>query len=160
MAKNEEVELTQEQALERAQEAASSGILAQLGVTVSTPDEIALRLATALADATTVDDLLAESATTSWGEHEGRSVLIKHVTYAPSTMKGGLGFYAIVDAVDVDSNKPLLLVSGAQNVVLQVAKMVRLDALDVPVKLVSNTTGEGNTVHRLVKGDVGSNAPF
>lgn len=160
MARDEPDELTQEQALARAQEAADSGILAQLGVTIDTPDQIALRLATALVDATTVDDLLAESATTGWQEHEGRSVLVKHVSYAPSTKKGGLGFYAIVEAVDVDSNKPLLLTSGGQNVVIQLAKMVKFGALDVPVKLVSNETSEGNTILRLVKGEVGANAPF
>lgn len=160
MTKNDPEELTQEQALERAQEAAVSGPLAQLGITIDTPDQLALRLATAFLDAPDVDALLAENSTAGWGEHEGRSVFVRHVSYAPSTKKGGLGFYAIVDAVDVDSNKPLLLTSGGQNVVLQLAKMVKLGALDVPVKLVSNTTGDGNTIHRLVKGDVGSNAPF
>lgn len=160
MTKNDTDDLTPEQALERAQESASSGVLAQLGITISTPEQLRLRLAQALVDASTVDDLLAESATTGWGDHEGRSVLIRGVTYAPSTKRSALGFYAIVDAVDVDSSKPLLLTSGGENVVLQLAKLMKLGGQEVPVKLVSNTTGDGNTVHRLVKGETGANAPF
>lgn len=160
MTKTDTDDLTPEQALERAQEAASSGVLAQLGITISTPDEISLRLAQRLVDATTVEDLLAENPTASWGEHEGRSVLIKAVTYAPSTKRSALGFYAIVEAVDVDTGRPLLLTTGGQNTLVQLAKMVRLDLLDTPVKLVSNTTGEGNTIHRLVKGEAGANVPF
>lgn len=160
MTKDETPDLTAEEALERAQEAASSGPLAAMGITISTPDQIRLRLAQALVEATTVDDVLAESATAGWGEHEGRSVLIRGVTYAPSTKRSALGFYAIVDAIDVDTDKPLLLTSGGENVVLQLAKLVKLGGLDVPVKLVSNVTGDGNTVHRLVKGEVGANAPF
>lgn len=160
MTKDQESDLTPEQALERAQESASNGVLAPLGIRIDTPEQISLRLAGALVDASTVDDLLAESATVGWGEHEGRSVLVRHVSYAPSTKRSALGFYAIVDAVDVDTDKPLLLTSGAQNVILQLAKLVKLGGLEVPVKLVSNVTGDGNTVHRLVRGETGANAPF
>lgn len=160
MAKDEPQELTQEEALIRAQEMADNGILAQMGIKIDTPDQIAVRLAQALVDAPDIESLLDESGTTGWAEHEGRSVLIRHVSYAPSAKKSALGFYAIVDAVDVDSNKPLVLTSGGQNVVVQLAKMVKMNALDTPVKLKVDTTAEGNRIHRLVKGDVGSNAPF
>lgn len=160
MTKAEPAELSPELALARAQEAAETGVLAQLGVRISTPEEISLRLAQRLVDATTVDDLLAENATSGWAEHEGRSVLIRHVDYAPSTKKAGLPFYAIVDAVDVDTGEHLMLTTGGQNTVVQLAKMVRMDLLETPVKLRVDTTAEGNSIHRLVKGDPGSNTPF
>lgn len=160
MAKDTEQELTQEQALQRAELALEQGPLAQMDITIQTPEEVAARMAERLLEASTVDDLLAENGTAGWGEHEGRSVLIRDVSFAPSTKKGGLGFYAVVSARDVDTDEPLLLTSGSENVVLQVAKLRQMGKLDVPVKLVSNTTGEGNTVHRLVKGDTGTNAPY
>jgi hypothetical protein len=160
MAKDTEQELTQEEALVRAQDAASHGILAQMGVKIDSSEEVRLRMATALVDATSVDALLAENSASSWGEHEGRSVLVRHVSYAPSTKKGGLGFYAVVDAVDVETDEPLLLISGGENVVIQLAKLVQMNGLAVPVKLVANQTGDGNTVHRLVKGEVGDKAPY
>lgn len=160
MAKDEPQDLSPEQALERAQEAASTGILAQMGITIDTPDQIAVRLAQALVDAPDIDSLLAESGTAGWAEHEGRSVLIRGVSYAPSTKKGGLGFYAIADVIDVDSNKPLILTSGGQNVVVQLAKIVQMGKTDIPVKLKVDTTAEGNSIHRLVKGETGTNAPF
>lgn len=160
MSKTEEQELTQEQALERASMAVEQGPLANMGIVIQTPEEIRLRMLSALVDATTVDDILKENATDGWGQHEGRSVLIQDASYAPSTKKGGLGFYVVVNARDVETQAPLLLTSGSENVVLQVAKLVKLGKLDVPVKLVANQTGDGNTVHRLVKGDVGDNAPY
>ena len=160
MAKDIERELTPSEALERANLALEQGPLAQMGITIQTPEEVQLRMAQQLIDATTVDDLLAENGTAGWGEYEGRSLLIREVSFAPSTKKGGIGFYAVVSARDVDTNEPLLLTSGSENVVLQVAKLRQMGKLDVPVKLVSNTTGEGNTVHRLVKGDVGDQAPY
>ena len=160
MASKIEDELTPGEALERANLALEQGPLAQMGITIQTPEEVQLRMAQQLIDATTVDDLLAENGTAGWGEHEGRSLLIREVSFAPSTKKGGIGFYAVVSARDVETNEPLLLTSGSENVVLQVAKLKHMGKLDVPVKLVSNTTGEGNTVHRLVKGDVGDQAPY
>lgn len=160
MAKQEDDYISPEDALVKANESVSVGPLAQMGIHIQTPEEISVRMASALLDATTVDDLLAENSTVSWGEHEGRSVLVKDVSYAPSTKKSRLGFYAIVNAVDVDNDKPLLLISGSENVVMQLAKLVKLNALNVPVKLVSNQTGDGNTVHRLVKGDPGEKAPY
>lgn len=160
MAKDEPQELTPEQALERANMALQDGPLAMLGITIQTPEQVQLRMARQLIDATNVDDLLAENGTAGWGEHEGRSVLLREASYAPSTKKGGLGFYTIVSAVDVDTGQPFILTSGSENVVLQVAKLVQLGKLDVPVKLITNTTGEGNTVHRLVKGEAGTKVPF
>ena len=160
MAGKVEDELTPSEALERAELALEQGPLAQMGISIQTPEEVAARMAERLLEAQTVDDLLAENGTAGWGDHEGRSLLIREVSFAPSTKKGGLGFYAVVSARDVDTNEPLLLTSGSENVVLQVAKLRQLGKLDVPVKLVSNVTGEGNTVHRLVKGDVGDNAPY
>lgn len=160
MPKEEPQELTQEQALERATEALETGPLAQMGIQIQTPEEVSLRMAQRLLDAATVDDLLAEGGTAGWGEHEGRTVLITDASYAPSTKKGGLGFYTIVTARDIDTDEPLVLTSGSENVVIQVAKLVKMGKLDTPVKLVGNVTGEGNTVHRLVKGSTGTKPPF
>lgn len=160
MAKQEPEELDPEMALLRAQESAESGVLAQLGIRIDTPEQISVRLAEALANAPDLDSLLAESGTASWGDHEGRSVLVRHVSYTPSTKKSALGFYAIVEATDVDTGEQLLLTTGGQNTVIQLAKMVSMGKLDVPVKLRVDTTSEGNSIHRLVKGDVGANAPF
>ena len=160
MAKDEPLELTSEEALVKANEALESGPLASMGIRIQSPEEIQARIAEQLLLATTVDDLLAESPNTGWGQHEGRSVLVRNVSYAPSTKKSRLGFYAIVNAVDVDTNEPLLLTSGSENVVMQLAKLTQLGKLDVPVKLSAGTTADGNPVHRLVKGDTGTNAPF
>ena len=160
MAKDEPLELTTEEALIKANEALESGPLASMGIHIQTPEEMRLRFAEQLLTATTVDDLLAESPNTGWGQHEGRSVLVRNVSYAPSTKKGPLGFYAIVNAVDVETNEPLLLTSGSENVVMQLARLVQIGGTDVPVKLSAGTTADGNTVHRLVKGDTGTNAPF
>lgn len=160
MANKVEEELTDEQALIRAQEALESGPLAQMGIHIETPDEMRLRMLNNLVNAQSVDDILSEGGTSGWGDHENRSVVIRRVSYAPSTKKGGLGFYVVVNAIDVDTLEPLVLTSGSENVVLQVAKLAQVGKLDVPVKLVSNTTGDGNTVHRLVKGDAGESAPY
>lgn len=157
---NDQTDLTPELAFARANEAISTGPLAQLGIVLDSPDEVRTRLSMALVEATTIDDILAERATESWGDHEGQSYLIKDAHYAPSTKKGGLGFFVIVDAVDVETNKPTTLTSGSENVVLQVAKLKHIGKLDVPVKLVSNSTADGNTIHRLVRGDAGSVVPF
>lgn len=160
MAKDEQDELDPELALIRARESAETGVLAQLGISIDTPEQISVRLAEALANAPDIDSLLAESGTASWGEHEGRSVLVRHVSYAPSTKKSVLGFYAIVEAVDVDTGEPLLLTTGGQNTVIQLAKMVSMGKLDIPVKLRVDTTADGNPIHRLVKGDAGDLPPM
>lgn len=157
---DEEVDLTSDEALERATKAIETGPLAQIGIRIQTNEEMRIRMAQRLIDATTVDDILSENATSGWEKHEGRSVLIRDAAYAPSTKKGGLGFYTIVSAVDVNTDEPLILTSGSENVVLQVAKLVKVGGLDVPVKLVSNDTSDGNTVHRLVKGDAGDKVPY
>lgn len=156
----ESTELTPELAFERANQAIQTGPLAQLGIVLDSPDEVRTRLSMALVEATTVEDILAERSTESWGDHEGQSYLIKDAHYAPSTKKGGLGFFVIVDAIDLEQDKPVILTSGSENVVLQVAKLKHLGNLDVPVKLVANATADGNTIHRLVKGDVGVKPPF
>ena len=131
-----------------------------LGIEIESPEQMRVRMAQRLLDATTVDDILSESASDGWADNEGRSVLIKNAAYAPSAKKGGLGFYVIVDAVDVNTNESLVLTSGSENVVLQVAKLVKIGKLDAPVMLKSNTTGEGNTIHRLVKGTAGDTVPY
>lgn len=159
MARDEQ-ELTQEQALERAQLAVETGPLALLGIKLQSPDEVRQRMAMSLLDATTIDDILSENSTSSWQDHEGKPFLIRDVSYSPSTKRGGLGFYAIVDAIDMENDKPTVLTSGSENVVLQVAKLKQVGGLDVPVMLVARSTSEGNTVHKLVKAEPGVKPPF
>lgn len=153
-------DLTSEEALAAATTALEQGPLAQMGIVIQTPDAIRVRMASRLIDATTLDDLLDENGTASWGDHEGLSVLIKSVSYAPSKKRGGLGFYAVVEAVDVENERPLTLTTGSENVLIQLARMVQKKWLDVPVALKSNVTDDGNTVHRLIKGTAGAKPPF
>lgn len=155
-----EVELSPEQALVRAQEAAESPVLAQLGIKIGNPEDAGIRIAMALADASSVDDLLSEGSATGWEAQEGRSFLIRSAEYAPSTQPGGLGFFAIVTVVDADTGEQLVLTTGAMNPVIQVAKIISKGWNDVPVKLVTAKAASGNTVHRLVRGDAGDTVPF
>lgn len=157
---SKEVELSPEQALERAQEAVDSPILRQLDIRIGNPEDAGIRIAMALAEAGTIDDLLAEGSASGWEAQEGRSFLIRSAEYAPSTQPGGLGFFAIVTVVDADTGEQLVLTTGATNPVIQVAKMLSKGWTDVPVKLVVSKAASGNTVHRLVKGEAGDSVPF
>ena len=155
-----EPELTAEQALQRANEALQDPVLSQLGIKLSDPAEAGLRIAVGLADAASADALLAEGDANGWEGQEGRSFLVRSADFLPSTKPGALGIYAVVQVVDVDTNEPMTLTTGATNVVIQVAKMLQKGWTDVPVALSIKPTADGNTVHRLRKGDVGTSSPF
>lgn len=159
MPRDEKPELTHSEALERAQKAVTDGPLAQLGITISDPEDAAMRIALSLADASSVDELLQEGGTNGWEMNEGRSVIVRQVEFAPSTKPGGLGFYAIVSAVDAKTGEGLTLTSGAVNVCIQLAKMQQKGWTEVPVALKIGQSASGNPVHRLVKGEAGA-IPF
>lgn len=154
--KEEEQELTPDAALERAQQAIADPVLAQLGITIGAADDAGLRIAKSLADAGSLDDLLQEGGTNGWEDQAGRSFLIRGAEYAPSTKPGGLGFFAIVTVRDAETGEQLILTTGAQNVVIQVAKIVKEGWTDVPVELYTTQSAAGNTVHRLKKGEAGA----
>ena len=155
-----EVELTSEQALERALESLKDPVLSQLGIILSDPDEAATRIAVGLASAGSAESLLSESEAQGWQDHEGESFLLRRADFLPSTKKGGIGIYVVATVINVDTGEQLVLTSGATNVVIQVAKLLKEGWTDRPVKLKSRLTGDGNTVHRLVVGDPGDTVPF
>ena len=155
-----EVELTSEQALERALKSLSDPVLSQLGIILSDPEEAGTRIAVGLAGAGSVESLLSEGEAQSWEDHEGESFLITRADFLPSTKPGTLGIYAVVTAVDVNTGELTVLTTGATNVVIQVAKMLKEGWTERPVKLKIKTAASGNPVHRLIAGDPGDTVPF
>ena len=128
-------------------------IFAALGIQISDPEVVALRIAQQLAEATTADELLSESETTSWRERCEIPYKIRNVEWADSDLAGGVGFFAIVTAVNLTDGQTEILTTGATGVVIQLAKIMQLQIQDQAIQYVERTTGSGFKVGKLIKAE-------
>lgn len=128
-------------------------ILRQLGIQIGAPEDAAVRIAQRLADSGTLEDLLGESQAVSWRERAGIPYRVRAVDWSDSDLGGGVGFFAIVTAVNLDTNQTETLTTGATNVLIQLAKMLQNGWLEQPVKYESRKASSGFEVGRLAKAE-------
>lgn len=129
----------------------SQELMEQLDIRFSDPQELAVKIAHRLALAATPEELFDTGGTFGWKEQAGTPFLVKRVYWLPSRHQEGLGFYALVEAVNVDTGEPAVLTTGASNVCVQLARAEREGWLDRPLKLEVNPepTGAGFYPHSL-----------
>lgn len=117
------------------------------------PEEVARGIVQRTLNAESFSDAFGPQTIPGWGddEHLGRPYVVASVRFQKSTVKrdkGSPSFYAIVDVVDVQNGGVIYTLScGGRNVLAQLIWLLRNPGhSEVPFKMVSKTTGDGNTV--------------
>lgn len=127
----------------------SQGLVGQLGIAFSSPDEVALRIAEKLATSKTAEELFGDMSQMSWGDIKDQPVMVKWVDWLRSNLADGLGFFAVVTVDNLQDGEEQQVTTGATNVCIQLAKAVQEGWLDKPVILREFTTGSGYKAQRL-----------
>lgn len=122
-----------------------------LQIRFSDTGDLALKIATRLAQSSTPEELFAEDGENGWEKHQNVPFLVKRIYWCRSTFREGAGFYAIVEAVNADTGELQVLTTGATNVLVQLAKAEQMGWLDAPLILRQNPqpTSNGYYPHKL-----------
>lgn len=122
------VALTDEAALERFKDEV-------LNATVEDPEDIADRITARILAAGSVDEVLRQQTLDKARDWVDVPLEVRGIKFNSSDMEGGIGAYAVMDAVSVKEGTALQVACGARNVLAQLYKLQQLDAFPVRVVL-------------------------
>lgn len=103
----------------------SLGIMAQLGITLSDPEELSMLIAERLALAATPEELSDDGGENGWQRALGVPFTFRQVWWLPSSQAAGPGFYACVDAVNVNTGESAILTCGSISVLVQLGRIMQ-----------------------------------
>lgn len=126
---------------------------AQLDITLSDPADMAIVIAARQANANSAAELFSDNGNAGWENHVGTPFYVRRVYWLESSFEDGIGFYAIVEAVNADTGEQVTLTTGSTGVCIQLAKALQMGWLDEPVKLkvADRPTADGYYPQRLVQ---------
>lgn len=120
-------------------------LIERLGVTFVDSDQAALDIASELANAESVEELLGDRQGASWGDFINIPLRVKSVRYMRSGFGDGAGYFAVVNAATADTDEPLTLTTGSVNVLIQLAKLEQFGKLhETPLKLTESQKASAN----------------
>jgi hypothetical protein len=109
------------------------------------------RIIEAILSADSWDQVDAPWDTTNVKLLEGKTLRINSITRRPSSFKGGLGIFLVVNATDIGTGEAMVITTGSVNVVAQLVRLYMLESLPVFVKWIvaDRPTENGYYPHHL-----------
>ena len=100
-------------------------------------------IAERILEASSAEQVLQQQELPAWRDLLDVPVEVRGFRLNPSGYEQGSSVYAVVDLTRLDTGESIGVSCGGQNVLVQLVKLLELDALPAKVKLTGKRTGEG-----------------
>lgn len=134
-------------AVEVIDEGFAAALAHQGEIAVTDPEAISRAIVEQIGKATSVEELLAPTATASTEDYLDLPLQVQETRWMKSSFAEGLGVFAVVDAIRLDTGDQITFSCGASNVMAKLFK-AQTERWDLPpVRLYKSPTPTANGFH-------------